>query len=72
MKQDIFKCLMVCPFCGHHAEVHRETQFLYNLEITNWRVCCRNYQCSVKPTAIGRTLQQAAEKWNRRSGESKI
>lgn len=53
--------LKSCPFCG--AEAISESDIpMEGLHA----VCCGNTVCPVKPFVVGKTMQEAAERWNTR------
>lgn len=53
--------LKPCPFCG--AEAISES----DIPVEFLRVVgCGNTTCPVKPFVVGKTIQEAAERWNTR------
>ena len=53
--------LKTCPFCGAQAisESDIPAEGLY-------AICCENTACPVKPFVVGKTMQEATERWNTR------
>lgn len=59
--------LICCPYCGADAisESDIPVEGLHT-------VCCENTACLVKPFVVGKTKQEATEKWNTRKPMQQI
>jgi hypothetical protein len=53
--------LLTCPFCGHAAKA-----FVSPGSSNKYQIECRG-PCMIHPNAFGRTLEEVASDWNRRS-----
>jgi len=55
--------LLPCPFCGSVPEMKP----WHGGRPTKMMVSCENFECSVAPSAIGETPEEAVYVWNRRA-----
>lgn len=53
-----------CPFCGAEAISEKDipTKGLH-------AICCENIDCPVKPFVVGKTMQEAMNRWNTRKSK---
>lgn len=56
--------LKPCPFCGGDAEI---IEHEWKNDPDHYEVRCTNIDCDAIVATYGSTLEEAAEKWNRRA-----
>ena len=63
MKNNEYRELKPCPFCGGEAEIVFQPATMFTFDV--YYVCCKG--CGVSTVRSARKRYQAADMWNRRA-----